>query len=87
MKYQHCRKSAPVFYCEDGGRNEDCRTVIIDNGSGWIKAGFEGSYYEGPPVKFPTVVGRASLCLSLSLPPTLLYPDSLSVGFRCLGVI
>ena len=34
-------------------------TVIIDNGSGWIKAGFAGDY--DPLAVFPTVIGRPKM--------------------------
>lgn len=39
--------------------NEERRCVIIDNGTGYIKAGF--SKEEGPRVVFPTLIGRHKL--------------------------
>jgi len=35
---------------------ESAQTIIIDNGSGMMKAGFAGE--EGPRAVFPTIVGR-----------------------------
>ena len=35
--------------------------IIIDNGSGYIKAGFSGE--EGPRIVFPTVVGYPNILL------------------------
>ena len=35
---------------------EDAQTVIIDNGSGMVKAGFAGE--EAPRAVFPSIVGR-----------------------------
>jgi len=35
---------------------DDAQTVIIDNGSGMVKAGFAGE--EAPRAVFPSIVGR-----------------------------
>ena len=38
-----------------GGDGEDKPNVVIDNGTGYIKAGFSGE--EGPRALFPSIVG------------------------------
>ena len=38
------------------GPNPNKRNIIIDNGTGYFKAGFSGE--EGPTVVFPAIVGR-----------------------------
>lgn len=39
--------------------DKDAYSVIIDNGSGWIKAGFVGD--DDPLAVFPTVIGRPKM--------------------------
>merc|ERR1719242_1262820 len=36
--------------------DEEPTCCVVDNGSGWIKAGFDGS--ESPQCVFPSVIGR-----------------------------
>lgn len=40
----------------DGEDGEDKPNVIIDNGTGYVKAGFSGE--EGPRAVFPAIVGK-----------------------------
>eukprot|EP01083_Nonionella_stella_P077289 210965_1 len=39
--------------------DEDVQAVVIDNGSGFMKAGFAGE--DAPRTVFPTIVGRSRL--------------------------
>jgi len=40
------------------------KTIIIDNGSGMIKAGFSGE--EAPKAVFPTIIGRPKQSMAIS---------------------
>ncbi len=40
--------------------NDTPQALVIDNGSGWMKAGFAGD--DAPRAVFPTIVGRPRHC-------------------------
>jgi centractin len=44
------------YYKKEKYSGEDSRVIVLDNGSGFIKAGFADE--ENPSCVFPSVVGR-----------------------------
>ncbi|KDQ14221.1 hypothetical protein BOTBODRAFT_353796 [Botryobasidium botryosum FD-172 SS1] len=53
------RQENPPLTCVTAVKMDDTQTVVIDNGSGWIKAGFAGE--DAPQAVFPTFIGLSKL--------------------------
>ena len=53
MLYKNTFHRHILFMSDDGG---DVQAIVIDNGSGYIKAGFSGD--DAPKAVFPSIVGR-----------------------------
>ncbi len=56
--------------------DEEAQALVVDNGSGMVKAGYAGD--DAPRVVFPSIIGRPRRAVSAYIPSALL---SLSLSF------